>query len=147
MFPLFLGTSFFWFLSAFLKVHVCKVINYFNNKFGLSLVFYITYPSPNALIQCKLRAFEYAEIQYCFFFDFGVQQMLKILIEKWTKAFSEGYVISKTKVKRNLLVVFKKSTWSNSESNKKKVSQVTIWYYSNKIVNHIYYQLRFKTIF
>ena len=53
------------------------------------------------MVQCKLRAFEYAEIQSCIFFDFGVQQMLKILIGK----FGEGYVISKTKVKWNLLLV------------------------------------------
>ena len=31
--------------------------------------------------------------------------MLNILIEKWTKAFVEGYVMLKLKVKPNLLVV------------------------------------------
>ena len=68
-----------------------------------TLVFDITYPLPNALVQCKLRAFEYAETQFCTFFDFGVQQMLKILIAKLTRVLGEGYVISKTKVKKNLL--------------------------------------------
>ena len=67
-----------------------------------ALVFDITYPSPNALVQCKLRSFEYAETESCIFFNFGVQQMLKISIAKQTK---ERYVISKTKVKQNLLLV------------------------------------------
>ena len=39
------------------------------------------------------------------FFDFGVQQMRSMLTAKWTKAFVEGYFISKSKVKRDLLVV------------------------------------------
>ena len=52
-----------------------------------------------------MKAFEYAETQSFTFFNFGVQQMLRILTAKWTKAFGKGYVISKTKVKQNLLVV------------------------------------------
>ena len=63
------------------------------------------YLSPNALVHYKLRASEYAEIQSCIFFDFGVQQMLKILIAKWTKAYGEKYVLSITQVKQNLLTV------------------------------------------
>ena len=50
--------------------------------------------------------------------------MLKILIAKWTKALGEGYVISKSKVKQNYLIVvidyLKKSIWSNSKRNQKK---------------------------
>ena len=80
-------------------------------------------------------------------FDFGVQQMPKILTAKWNKAFGERYVISKTKVKWSLLVVvidyFKKvhlrEFW---EKPKKRVSQETIWCYLNKRVHYIYYQLR-----
>ena len=61
------------------------------------------YLSPNSLVHCKLRASEYAKIQSCTFFDFGVQQMLKILIVKWTKAHGERYVLSITQVKQDLL--------------------------------------------
>ena len=58
-------------------------------------------------------------------FRFWRSTNAKILIAKWTKAFGEWYVISKTKVKRNLLVVvidftLQKCTWSNSERNQKK---------------------------
>ena len=38
------------------------------SKFCFILVFYIVYPSPNALIKFKLKAFEYAEQKLAFFF-------------------------------------------------------------------------------
>ena len=68
------------------------------NKFHFALVFDITYPPTYALFQCKLRASEYKDTQLASFFDFGVQQMLEILLAKWTKAFGKGYVLSKTKI-------------------------------------------------
>ena len=52
-----------------------------------------------------------------------------MLISKWTKAFGEGYVISKTLVKRKLLLVvndyFKKCIWSNYEKiHEKRCPQI-----------------------
>ena len=74
-----------------------------------------------------------------------VSAYLKALNLHWTKSFGEGYVILKSKVKQNLLVVeidyFKKCIWNNFE--KKKVSQETISYYFNKRVNYICYQVKF----
>ena len=65
--------------------------------------------------------------------------MQNILIEKWTKAFVGGYVISKSRVKQNLLVVIEyfKNVHLEQFWEKKKVSQETVWYYFNKRVNHI----------
>ena len=76
-----------------------------------------------------MRAFEYEETQSCAFFDFGVQQMLNILRAKWTKPFVEGYVISNTKVKQNLLVVvidYFKSVHFKVWEKKKGVPRINI---------------------
>ena len=55
-----------------------------------------------------------------------------MLISKWTKAFGEGYVISKTKVKRNLLALvndyFKKVHLKQFKKKKRRVSQETVSY-------------------
>ena len=75
--------------------------------------------------------------------------MLNILIANWTKAFVGGYVISKSRVKQNFLVVidYFKNVHLERFQEKKKVSQETVGYYFNKRVNHINYQFRFLISF
>ena len=78
-----------------------------------------------------------------------VSEDSKALNSHCTKAFGEGYVISKTKVKQNFLVLvndyFKKVHLE--QFRKKRMLQEKMWYYFKKEVNHIYYQLRFLVIF
>ena len=54
-------------------------------KLRITFDYDVLYPSTNALFNYELRAFEYAETQCCTFFDLGVQQMLNILIAKYSK--------------------------------------------------------------
>ena len=76
-----------------------------SNKFRFIVVFDATYTSPSALVHFPINVFSICctlklkKRQDC------ISAYSKALNLHWTKAFSEGYVISKTKIKQNLLVV------------------------------------------
>ena len=100
------GTSFFFVFSQnFFKCTFLKLSITTYNNFFFTLVFDITYPSPNVLNHFPINIFGFfrtpklKNIQDC------VSEDSKALNSHCTKAFGEGYVISKTKVKQNFLVL------------------------------------------
>ena len=94
------------------------------------MVFDITHPSPNALFHFAIIVFSISCTPKSKKMLDCVSAYSKALNLHWTKAFGEGCVKSKTKVKQNLFVVvidyYKKLHLKQFQEKKKRVSQESI---------------------